>query len=83
MPLISDITRAVKGKRVFSKIDLSQGFNQLNVDESSRTYTAFPGPRGQVYEFCGAPFGLRNIPSAFQQMMDKVLGSMLWERASV
>ena len=83
MPLVSDITRAVRGKKVFSKIDLSQGFNQLTIDESSRPYTTFPGPRGQAYEFCASPFGLRNIPSAFQRMMDKVLGSMLWERASV
>jgi hypothetical protein len=83
MPLISNITRAMQGKRVFSKIDLSQGFNQLEIAPDSRHLTAFPGPRGQKYEFVGSPFGLRNIPSAFQRMMDRVLGTMLWTRASV
>ncbi len=83
MPMISNITRAMQGKRVFSKIDLSQGFNQLEIAPDSRYLTAFPGPRGQKYEFVGSPFGLRNIPSAFQRMMDRVLGTMLWTRASV
>jgi hypothetical protein len=83
MPMISNITRAMQGKRVFSKIDLSQGFNQLEIAPESRHLTAFPGPRGQKYEFVGSPFGLRNIPSAFQRMMDRVLGTMLWTRASV
>jgi hypothetical protein len=83
MPMVNNITRAMKGKQVFSKIDLSQGFNQLEIAEESRPLTAFPGPRGQKYEFVGSPFGLRNIPSAFQRMMDRVLGTMLWERASV
>lgn len=83
MPLISDITKAVRGKVVFSKVDLAQGFNQLEVAEESRHATAFAGPRNAKFEFVGSPFGLRNIPAAFQRVMDRVLGSMLWHQASV
>ncbi len=82
MPLIQDISRAIRNCSVFSKIDLAQGFNQFGVQEESRPLTAFRGPRSHKYEFVGSPFGLRNLPSAFQRMMDRVLGSMLWEHAA-
>ena len=83
MPLLSDISRAVHGCRVFSKIDLAQGFNQLPLDERTRPLTAFRGPRSGHYEFCGSPFGLKNLPAAFQRLMDAVLGDMLWQHAAV
>jgi len=83
MPRIEDIQRALKGKKVFSKVDLSQGFNQYALSEKARPLTAFNGPRSGHFEFVGSPFGLRNLPSAFQRLMDTVLGTMGWARACV
>ncbi len=82
MPLIHDISRAIKDCLVFSKIDLAQGFNQFPVSVESRPLTAFRGPRSGKYEYVGSPFGLRNLPSAFQRLMDLVLGTMLWKHAA-
>lgn len=83
MPLISDISRAVRGCKVMSKVDLCQGFGQAEVEPNSRPYTAFPGPRGGLFHFRGSPFGLKNLPAHFQRMMDQVLGAMAWQRACI
>jgi hypothetical protein len=83
MPLITDISRAVLGCKVMSKVDLCQGFGQAEVSEESRPYTAFPGPRGGLFQFRGSPFGLKNLPAHFQRMMDRVLGAMAWQRACI
>lgn len=83
MPRIEQLVRAVQGCVVFSKVDLTQGFNQIPMDQKTAAMTAFRGPRGALYEFAGAPFGLRNLPAAFQRMMDRVLGDMAWISASV
>jgi hypothetical protein len=83
MPLITDISRAVLGCRIMSKVDLCQGFGQAEVDPASRPYTAFPGPRGGLYQFRGSPFGLKNLPAHFQRMMDRVLGGMAWQCACI
>lgn len=83
MPRIEQLVRAVQGCVVFSKVDLTQGFNQIPMDQETAAMTAFRGPRGALYEFAGAPFGLRNLPAAFQRMMDRVLGDMAWISASV
>lgn len=83
MPRIEQLVRAVQGCSVFSKVDLTQGFNQIRMDPETAAMTAFRGPRGALYEFAGAPFGLRNLPAAFQRMMDRVLGDMAWISASV
>lgn len=85
LPRVEDITRAahVNGARVFSKIDLSQGFTQTPIHADSQDYTSFRGPRHGMFKFAGGCFGLRNMPPAFQRLMDRVLGDMLWHRACV
>jgi hypothetical protein len=85
LPRVEDIARAVhvSQAKVFSKIDLSQGFTQNHIHPGSQDYTSFRGPRHGVFKFAGGCFGLRNMPPAFQRLMDRVLGDMLWQRACV
>ena len=83
MPLITDIMEAARGCTVFSSLDLVQGFGQLEVDSASRPFTAIRGPRGGNYQFKGSPFGLQNVPAAFQRVMDTILGAMTWICAAI
>ena len=83
MPLITDISRSLQGCSVFSKLDLVQGFGQFPVDANSQDYTSFRGVRGGLWKFAACPFGLKNVPAAFQRLMDRVLGSMNWQTASI
>jgi transposase InsO family protein len=75
LPMAEDIFASLKGKKVFSILDLKSGFNQIRLRETDRKKTAFQW-RGKVYHFVGAPFGFKNIPQDFQQIMDRIFQDM-------
>lgn len=66
----------ITGCSVFSKIDLKDAFNQILVVPADRNLTAFKCKFG-IYEYKVMPFGLKNAPSTFQQMIDQVLNPIL------
>ncbi len=55
-----------------SKLDLSKGFYQVQMEEVSKDLTTFVSPWGK-FRFRRMPFGLRNAPATFQNLMEKVL----------
>ncbi|GIY69835.1 retrovirus-related Pol polyprotein from transposon 297 [Caerostris extrusa] len=52
--------------KVYTLLDLKNGFFHVAVDEESRKFTSFVVPDGQ-YEFNKVPFGLSTSPSVFQR----------------
>ena len=75
LPLASDIFKRLQGKKIFSILDLKSGFNQMLVRKKDRKKTAFMW-KGRVYHYVGAPFGFKNIPQDFQQIMDVIFADM-------
>lgn len=71
MPLIEDCIDALAPARVFSVLDLKNGFFHVPVAEGSQRYTSFVTHNGQ-YEFTKAPFGLCNSPTTFLRFVDEV-----------
>jgi len=71
MPLIEDHIDALADARVFSVLDLKNGFFHVPVAQESRQYTSFVTPDGQ-YEFLKTPFGLCNSPTSFLRFIDEV-----------
>lgn len=79
LPLIKDQLDALQGAKIFSTLDLKNGFFHVSVEETSRKYTAFIIPDG-MYEFLCAPFGLCNSPAIFQKYINTVFKNLIRER---
>ena len=71
VPRIQNFSAQLAGWKVFSKIDLIQGYHQIPVASEDVHKTAVITLFG-LYEFLRTPFGLRNAAQAFQQLMDMV-----------
>jgi len=72
LPLIEDLLDRVGQSRFLTKLDLSKGFYQIPLEDSSMKYTAFCTPFG-LFEWRRLPFGLKTSPSQFQSLMQRVL----------
>ncbi|XP_017484587.1 PREDICTED: uncharacterized protein LOC108373235, partial [Rhagoletis zephyria] len=71
LPLIEDQLDRLQEAKVFSTIDLKNGFFHVPVAESSRRYTSFVTQNGQ-YQFRKVPFGLSNSPGVFQRHVNAI-----------
>lgn len=56
-PIIEDHLDRLKNKKIYSSLDLKNGFYHVRMAESSIKFTAFITPMGQ-FEFLRMPFGL-------------------------
>ncbi len=62
------------GSKIFTTIDLTAGFWQQELEETSRQYTAFTVPGlSAIYEWCVAPMGLQGSPASFSRLMNYVM----------
>ena len=73
LPRIHDILKNLGTARIFSTLDLKSGYWQIPLSPDSKKYTAFSTPSGGQYQFRVMPFGLKNAPGTFQNMMRHVL----------
>ena len=72
LPHIHDITSHIRGKTIFTKLDLIRAFHQIPVEPDHVPKTAITTPFG-LFEFVRMPFGLRNAAQTFQRFMNRVL----------
>ena len=72
LPRIEELFAAVSGGKVFSKLDLSHAYLQLQLDESSQEYVTINTHRG-LYRYTRLPFGVASAPAIFQRTMETVL----------
>lgn len=65
---IDDILDGLGEAEFFSTLDMNQGYYQVQLDESSKEYTAFSTALGH-YHLKRMPMGLKTSPSSFSRMM--------------
>lgn len=75
LPRIHEILKDLGKNTIFSTLDLKSGYWQVPLTPESRKYTAFSTPDGGQYRFRVMPFGLKNAPGTFQNLMREVFSS--------
>ncbi len=82
LPLVDDSLDALSGATLFSTLDLSSGYWQIQMDDASREKTAFT-TGDSLYHFKVIPMGLTNAPPTFQRLMELVLRGLHWSKTLV
>ena len=72
MPRIEDTFAQLAGCKKFTKIDLSQAYLQLTLNEESRKFTTVNTSRG-LYQFRRMPFGVASASAIFQRTIESVV----------
>lgn len=62
----------------FCCLDISQGYYQMPLVDNAMGKTSFV-TSGSQFKFVRAPFGLANVPSEFQRLINNTLGE-LWHK---
>ena len=76
LPLIANILDGVGSKKVFTKLDLRWGYNNVRIKEGDEWKAAFAIHIG-VYKPTVMYFGLTNSPTTFQTMMNDLFWDMI------
>ena len=72
LPKPEDLFATLSGGKVFSKIDLSQAYQQMQLDDCSKELVTVNTHHG-LYRYNRLPFGIASAPALFQRAMDTVL----------
>ena len=72
IPTVDDIIVDLNGAKVFSKLDLVKGYNQLVLSESSRNITCFTTHAG-LFRYKRLCFGINSAAEIFQNTLRNVL----------
>ncbi|KAF8752645.1 Retrotransposon gag protein [Rhizoctonia solani] len=71
LPQPDDLMAQLRGAKVFTKLDLQWGYNNVRVKEGDKWKTAFQTKYG-LYKSLVMTFGLTNAPATFQHFMNKL-----------
>ena len=82
LPLPDVMFAQLTGAVVFSKLDLTKGFYQIELDPACREQLAFSTPDG-LRQWTVMPFGVANAPATFQREMQRVFRMRLHDSVLV
>ena len=76
LPLILDVLENIRMKKLFTKMNLRWGYNNVRIKEGNEWKAAFMAPEGS-FEPTVMFFGLTNSPATFQAMMNELLRDLI------
>ena len=77
---VEDMFQGLKGSNHFSKVDLTNAFLQVPLDEASKELATIHTSWG-LYQYQFLPFGLTTSPGIFQKVIDKVIENLTGVRS--
>ena len=75
LPSAEDLFSKLNGGKIFSKIDLSDAYLQIKVNEECSKFLCINTHKG-IFKLKRLPFGLKVAPALFQQVMDTMLAGL-------
>lgn len=75
LPLINDLLDRLKEAKIFTKLDLRAGYNNVRIASGHEWKTAFRTRYGS-FEYMVMPFGMTNSPATFQHFMNDIFRDM-------
>ena len=72
LPRVDDLFAAMTGGQMFSKLDLTQAYQQLPLSENSKKYTIINTTKG-LFQYQRLPFGISSASAIFQRAMENPL----------
>ena len=75
LPRVDELLASTAGAKIFSKLDLSNAYLQLELEEDSKPLTTISTHKG-LYKYNPLPFGLSSAPAVFQRTMEGILGNI-------
>ncbi|GAW00909.1 reverse transcriptase-RNase H-integrase [Lentinula edodes] len=76
LPLIQELIDKLKNSKIFTKMDVRWGFNNIRIKEGDEWKAAFRTNRG-LFEPTVMFFGLTNSPATFQAFMNHILRELI------
>ena len=72
---IEDLLASINNGIIFSKLDLSNAFQPLELDNDSKRFVTISTQRG-LYQYNRLPFGVLSAPASFQRTMETLLSDI-------
>lgn len=72
---IEEIFTKLSGSKIFTKVDLSDAFHQIEVHEDSRKLLTINTHKG-LFQYNRLPFGIKSAPGIFQQAIDATIADI-------
>ena len=72
VPHINDLIASLVGGKLFSKLDLAHGYQQIPLAEESKKFVVINTHKG-LYRYNRLPFGISSATAIFQRMMEGIL----------
>ncbi|QRV92840.1 Retrotransposable element Tf2 protein [Ceratobasidium sp. AG-Ba] len=76
LPRQDELIEKLRHAKIFTKLDLRSGYNNVRIKEGDEWKTAFRTKYG-LFESLVMPFGLTNAPAVFQRFMNDIFRDIL------
>jgi hypothetical protein len=75
IPNIDHLLTSIGNSKYYSKIDITQAYNQLEIHPDDRHYTTINTHKG-LYMYNRLPFGISNAPAIWQRTIEMILNGI-------